>query len=229
MPSDLSSPRDDESAEVLRERFRASWARNPNKTAKTALFSTLFRAMPGKFLTPAFPRAVIVALTLTQPMLLERMITFVQGAGPYEERLDVGYSLIGAFAALYTLMALFNAWYAHACNKLALEMRSQLIDSCYRQLLKMRLAALDSGKAATLINVDMQHIMEGSIILHDIWASLLTVAVAVYLLYREIGLACVSHTFSLLLSSLTGSLDSSRRSSAPSVSTNLRDPRLGKT
>jgi ABC-type multidrug transport system fused ATPase/permease subunit len=184
----LSGPRDDESAELLRERFRAHWAQNPNKTAKSALLSTLFKSMPSKFLIPVIPRATIVALTLTQPMLLERMITFVQGGG-YDQRLDVGHALIGAFAVLYTLMALFNAWYAHACNKLALEMRSQLVDSCYRQLLKMRLAALDAGNAATLINVDMQHIMEGSKILHDIWASLVTVAVAVYLLYRKIQLA----------------------------------------
>lgn len=144
--------------------------------------------MPGKFLIPVFPRIIIVALTLTQPMLLERMLTFVQGSG-YGERVDVGHALIGAFAVLYMLMALFNAWYAHACNKLSLELRSQLIDSCYRQLLKMRLSALDSGKAATLINVDMQHIMEGSKILHDIWASMITVAVAVYLLYLKIQLA----------------------------------------
>ncbi|KAL2198275.1 P-loop containing nucleoside triphosphate hydrolase protein [Corynascus similis CBS 632.67] len=188
VPSDLYGPRDDEAAELLRERFRAQWAQNPNKAAKSALLTTLFKSMPGKFLIPVFPRATIVALTLTQPMLLERMITFVQGGG-YEQRMDVGYALIGAFAVLYTLMALFNAWYAHACNKLALEMRSQLVDSCYRKLLKMRLAALDSGKAATLINVDMQHIMEGSKILHDIWASFVTVAVAVYLLYRKIQLA----------------------------------------
>ncbi|KAL2178346.1 uncharacterized protein P884DRAFT_269013 [Thermothelomyces heterothallicus CBS 202.75] len=191
VPSDLTGPRDDESAELLRERFRSQWARNPNKTAKAALLTTLIKSMPDKFLVPVLPRAIIVALTLAQPMLLERMITFVQGGGGggYEQRMDVGYALIGAFAALYTLLALFNAWYAHACNKLALEMRSQLVDSCYRKLLKLRLAALDSGKAATLINVDMQHIMEGARILHDIWASFVTVAVAVYLLYRKIQLA----------------------------------------
>lgn len=168
-----------------------------NPPSKSALFTTLITAMPTKFFGPALPRLVIVALTLTQPMLLERLITFVQGGAVhgdqqsviYSERSDVGYALIGAFAVLYILMALFNAWYAHACNKLALEMRSVLIDSCYRQLLKMRLAALDAGKAATLINVDMQHIMEGSKILHDIWASLVTVAVAVYLLYLKIQMA----------------------------------------
>ena len=143
--------------------------------------------MPGKFLIPAIPRATIVAITLVQPMLLERMLTFVQ-RGP-DQRQEIGYALVGAFALLYTLTALFNGWFHHASNKLALELRSQLVDACYRQLLKLRLAALDSGKAATLINVDMQHIMHGSLILHDIWASIVTVAVAVYLLYRQIQLA----------------------------------------
>lgn len=145
--------------------------------------------MPEKFINPAFPRIIIVALTLTQPMLLERMLTFVQGGDAYEQRMDVGYALIGAFALCYSLLAVFNGWYHHACNKLALEMRSQLIDSCYRQLLKLRLAALDSGNATTLINVDMQHIMEGCKILHDIWASFVTVGVAQYLLWRKIQLA----------------------------------------
>ncbi|GAB1316363.1 hypothetical protein MFIFM68171_06573 [Madurella fahalii] len=204
VPSDLSGPRDDVSAEFMRDNFRAHWLHNPNKSGKTALFSTLFKSMPAKFLIPVVPRATIVALTLTQPMLLERMLTFVQGgqADIYEQRMDVGYALIGAFAVLYTLMALFNAWYAHACNKLALEMRSQLIDSCYRQLLKLRLAALDSGNAATLINVDMQHIMEGCKILHDIWASVITVAVAVYLLYRKIQLAFIAPLLCTLVMTL---------------------------
>ncbi|KAL2022218.1 hypothetical protein VTK56DRAFT_5828 [Thermocarpiscus australiensis] len=201
VPSDLSGPRDDDSAELLRDRFRASWAHNPNKAGKAALLSTLFKSMPEKFIIPVIPRAIIVALTLTQPMLLERMITFVQEGG-YEQRMDVGYALIGAFALLYTLMALFNAWYAHACNKLALELRSQLVDSCYRQLLKLRLSALDSGNAATLINVDMQHIMEGSAILHDIWASMVTVAVAVYLLYRKIQLAFIAPLLCTLVMTL---------------------------
>ncbi|KAK4168264.1 P-loop containing nucleoside triphosphate hydrolase protein, partial [Cladorrhinum sp. PSN259] len=192
IPSDLSGPRDDASAEILRARFREQWENSPNKSGKTALFWHLFRAMPEKFINPAFPRAIIVALTLTQPMLLERMLTFVQGGDAYDQRMDVGYALIGAFAVLYSLLAVFNSWYHHACNKLALEMRSQLIDSCYRQLMKLRLVALDSGNATTLINVDMQHIMEGCKILHDIWASFVTVGVAVYLLWRKIQLAFVA-------------------------------------
>lgn len=134
------------------------------------------------------PRLAVVGITLAQPMLLERMLNFVQGDG-YENRSAVGYALIGAFALLYCLIAVFNGWFHHASNKLALELRSQLVDAVYRKLLEMRLSSLDTGKATTLINVDMQHIMDGSLILHDIWASFFTVAVATYLLYLQIQLA----------------------------------------
>lgn len=144
--------------------------------------------MPGHFLLPMVPRLAVVGITLAQPMLLERMLDFVQGGG-YEDRSAVGYALVGAFALLYCLTAVFNGWFHHASNKLALELRSQLVDAIYRKLLELRLSSLDTGKATTLINVDMQHIMDGSLILHDVWASFFTVAVAAYLLYLQIQLA----------------------------------------
>lgn len=173
---------------MLRDRFRTHWAQRPDKTGKSALLLTLFKSMPEYFIIPAVPRLAIVAVTLAQPMLLERMLNFVQGGG-YEQRADVGYSLIGAFGVLYFMTAVLNAWFAHSSNRLALELRSQLVDATYRQLLHLRPAALDTGKATTLINVDMQHIMDGSLILHDIWASILTVGIAVYLLFLQIQLA----------------------------------------
>ena len=186
--SDLSGLRDDDSSELQRVRFRRNWNARPNKHTKMALMATLFKSMPDRFLIPAIPRAIIIAITLAQPLLLERMLNFVQGGG-YAQRLDIGYALIGAFALLYCLTAVFNAWFHHASNRLSLELRSQLIDVIYRHLLRLRPAALDTGKATTLINVDMQHIVDGSLILHDVWASIVTVGVAVYLLYLQIQLA----------------------------------------
>ncbi|SPO07061.1 related to ABC multidrug transporter [Cephalotrichum gorgonifer] len=203
--SDLAGPRDEESAEQLRNSFRQIWSQNPNKEANSALFWTLFRSMPGHFLLPMIPRIAVVGITLAQPMLLERMLDFVQGGG-YAQRQAVGYSLVGAFASLYCLTAVFNAWFHHASNKLALELRSQLIDAIYRHLLRLRLSALDTGKATTLINVDMQHIIDGSLILHDIWASFLTVAVAVYLLYLQIQLAFIAPLLCTLLMTVVGGL-----------------------
>lgn len=144
--------------------------------------------MPGSFLVPAIPRLIIVALTLAQPLLLKRMLEFVQDDG-YDNRAQIGHALIGAFAFLYGLTAVFKAWFAHSSNRLSLELRSALIDATYRKLLRLRLTALDTGKATTLINVDVQHIMDGSIMLHDVWASFVTVAIAVYLLFLQIQLA----------------------------------------
>jgi ABC-type multidrug transport system fused ATPase/permease subunit len=164
------------------------WHQRQDKTSKTALFKALFKALPQYFLAPVTPRLVIIAITLVQPLLLERMIVFVQGDG-FEHRMQVGYALIGAFALLYGLTAVFKAWFHHSSNKLALELRSQLVDATYRKLLRLRLSALDAGKATTIINVDMQHIIDGSLLIHDVWASFITVGIAVYLLYLQIGLA----------------------------------------
>ena len=185
-PDDLVGPRDEEASAVLRVQFRDKWAANGNRQGKTALLKTLFKAMPEKFLIPVLPKTMMVAITLTQPMLLQRMLRFVNS--DVDEN-HTGWALVGAFALLYSLTAIFNAWYHHSTNKLAVELRSQLVDACYQHLLRLRLAALDTGNAATLINVDMQHIMTGSLILHDIWSSAVIVAVATYQLYLRLELA----------------------------------------
>lgn len=171
------------------ETVSASTGRSVRAKLGTPLcFSRCSSPCPEYFVIPAVPRLAIVATTLARPVLLERMLNFVQGGG-YEQRADIGYSLIGAFGVLYFMTAVLNAWFAHSSNRLALELRSQLVDATYRQLLRLRPSALDTGKATTLINVDMQHIMDGSLIIHDIWASILTVGIAVYLLFLQVELA----------------------------------------
>ncbi|CAI4212352.1 unnamed protein product [Parascedosporium putredinis] len=202
-PADLAGPQNEETAERRRTTFRTHWARRPDKQGKTALFATLVKAMPGHFLLPFVPRVIIVGVTLTQPMLLRRMLEFVQ-EDPETKDINVGYTLIGAFALVYGLAAVFNGWFHHACNKLALELRSQLVDATYNHLLRLRLSALDTGKATTLINVDMQHIMDGSLILHDIWASVLTLAIATYMLYKQIQLAFIAPLLCTLVLTIVG-------------------------
>lgn len=123
-----------------------------------------------------------------EPLLLQRLLDFV-GSDGYSQRDSVGYAFIGAFALVYGLTAVFNAWYAHAVNKLAFELRSQLVDAIYRHVLELRVSALDSGQVTTLINVDIEHIMDGTRMVHELWASLITVAVAMYLLFLQLQLA----------------------------------------
>ena len=128
----------------------------------------------------------MIAVTLTQPLLLRRLLIFV--ADP-EAPSSTGYGLIGAFAILYCLTAIFNAWYAHTANKFALSLREVLVSAVYDRIYSAKACVLDEGQITTFINVDMEHVIQGALIFHEIWASVATVGIAFYMLYEFIGTA----------------------------------------
>ncbi|KAI2968248.1 hypothetical protein CBS147323_4440 [Aspergillus niger] len=134
-----------------------------------------------------------------------RILDFVQGEG-YSERMSVGYGLIGACALLYGLTSVFNAWYAHASNRLALQIRNVLVDAIYSKLLRLPIAKADPGLITTLINVDMEHIIEGARVIHDLWAAVISVGVSLYMIYWKLGLAFLGPLLSTVVLTLLSTL-----------------------
>ncbi|KAI2824957.1 hypothetical protein CBS115989_378 [Aspergillus niger] len=171
----------------------------------TSLLRALFLTLRIELLIPALPRGVMIAVTLVQPLLLQRILDFVQGEG-YSERMSVGYGLIGACALLYGLTSMFNAWYAHASNRLALQIRNVLVDAIYSKLLRLPIAKADPGLITTLINVDMEHIIEGARVIHDLWAAVISVGVSLYMIYWKLGLAFLGPLLSTVVLTLLSTL-----------------------
>ncbi|KAL3262061.1 hypothetical protein ABHI18_003168 [Aspergillus niger] len=171
----------------------------------TSLLRALFLTLRIELLIPALPRGVMIAVTLVQPLLLQRILDFVQGEG-YSERMSVGYGLIGACALLYGLTSMFNAWYAHASNRLALHIRNVLVDAIYSKLLRLPIAKADPGLITTLINVDMEHIIEGVRVIHDLWAAVISVGVSLYMIYWKLGLAFLGPLLSTVVLTLLSTL-----------------------
>ncbi|GKZ80048.1 hypothetical protein AnigIFM56816_004263 [Aspergillus niger] len=171
----------------------------------TSLLRALFLTLRIELLIPALPRGVMIAVTLVQPLLLQRILDFVQGEG-YSERMSVGYGLIGACALLYGLSSVFNAWYAHASNRLALQIRNVLVDAIYSKLLRLPIAKADPGLITTLINVDMEHIIEGARVIHDLWAAVISVGVSLYMIYWKLGLAFLGPLLSTVVLTLLSTL-----------------------
>ncbi|GKZ87413.1 hypothetical protein AnigIFM59636_003837 [Aspergillus niger] len=171
----------------------------------TSLLRALSLTLRIELLIPALPRGVMIAVTLVQPLLLQRILDFVQGEG-YSERMSVGYGLIGACALLYGLTSVFNAWYAHASNRLALQIRNVLVDAIYSKLLRLPIAKADPGLITTLINVDMEHIIEGARVIHDLWAAVISVGVSLYMIYWKLGLAFLGPLLSTVVLTLLSTL-----------------------
>ena len=60
----------------------------------------------------------------------------------------------------------------------------------YRRLLELEATSASGESSVTLMSTDIDSIASGVNDLHEIWASILELGVAIYLLYLEIGAAC---------------------------------------
>lgn len=69
--------------------------------------------------------------------------------------------------------------------------RGQLISMLYNKATDINITAADPTAALTLMSADIERIDTGWRTAHDIWANLLEIGVAVYLLERQLGVACL--------------------------------------
>lgn len=70
--------------------------------------------------------------------------------------------------------------------------RSTLVSAIYRKTTDISLIALNDAESVTLMSTDVQRVVEGLQVIHELWANLLQVCISTYLLERELGIACVA-------------------------------------
>lgn len=69
--------------------------------------------------------------------------------------------------------------------------RGGLISLLYHKATDLSITAVDPASSLTLMSADIERITNGWQTMHEVWANLVEIAVAVYLLERELGVACV--------------------------------------
>jgi hypothetical protein len=69
--------------------------------------------------------------------------------------------------------------------------RGQLISMMYDKATDMSITAANPTAALTLMSADIERIDTGWRTAHDVWANLIEIVIAVYLLGRQLGLACL--------------------------------------
>lgn len=70
--------------------------------------------------------------------------------------------------------------------------RGSLVSAIYVKTMEISITALENSQAVSLMSTDIQRIVDGLKFVHEIWANLLQIAVATWLLSREIGVACIA-------------------------------------
>ncbi|KAL3480358.1 hypothetical protein BJX99DRAFT_254660 [Aspergillus californicus] len=169
-------------SEVVARQLRCTWDQ-ADKTARHALLRVCLYAYRSPLFAAVLPRLLMTGFTFCQPFLITATVTWV---GNPDASMDSGKALIGAFALVHVGQAVFTSLYGYQTA---------------RQTVNTPTVDLGETTAITLMGTDVERIVNGFKYFHELWASLLDIAIAIYLLERQVGVACrdffVSATFKL--------------------------------
>ncbi|KAJ5542894.1 hypothetical protein N7535_005316 [Penicillium sp. DV-2018c] len=172
----------------VERKLQVAWLRKEDKSAKHALLRSCLHAYRTPFSSAVIPRLCLSGFTFCQPFLVNAAVTWVGNANA---PMDSGKALIGAFALVYCGIAASNALYGYFTFRFTIRLRGGLISLIHRQTVRARAVDLGGNTAITLMGTDVERIASGFRVVHEMWASLIEIGVAMYLLERQVGVACI--------------------------------------
>lgn len=175
----------------LQARFSQVWKRWPKSKGKHLLLFATFTCFRGRLLAPMLPRLFTIVCKFSQPLLIERAVTLL-GETDEGNRVDSGIMLISAAAIVYVGIALGTATYKHKIYRAMVSFRSGLIGVIHDSSLSLDLVNAKNVSAVTLMSTDVDRIIAGIEMLDVIWATPIEVALAISMLGRQLGWACLS-------------------------------------
>ncbi|KAI0484872.1 putative multidrug resistance-associated protein [Xylariaceae sp. FL0804] len=182
----------------LRLGLEQAWAKS-DRNRRNSLIWACFRAYAAALRSAIIPRLCLSAFTFSQPFLISTLIDWIQNR---HQPLNFGQALIGAYALDFLGMAAATAIYWYGTFRFLTHLRGGLISIIFRHTVELRAIETGSITGLTLMGTDVDRIMVGFRSIHEVWASLLEVAIAIYLLERQLGVASIVPGFIVLAFSL---------------------------
>lgn len=69
--------------------------------------------------------------------------------------------------------------------------RGAIVSMVYKKACALNLKDADPAESVTLMSADVERIVQGWQTMHEMWANVAEIALAIFLLERELGVACV--------------------------------------
>ncbi|OHW98638.1 ABC multidrug transporter [Colletotrichum incanum] len=175
----------------LYRKLADAWDKVSDKTAPGALFNTWLRTFAGPVSAAIIPKLFQIAFNYAQPFLIDEAIRLASQpqTQPYNNR---GFGLIGAYALVYTGIAVSTGQYDWRNQRAASITRGSTTALVYRKALRLDLTSpnVSPSGALTLVGTDTETISQGITQLHEVWGGLLEIGIGIYLIYRQLGAAC---------------------------------------
>lgn len=189
-PDDLYELNEKMTAEYLAMSYIKHW-QQAEETRKYAAMLNTAKTLKWQLLAVIPPRIALLALTVCQPILIQELLSYLSAPEATTSK-HIGYGLIGAYALVYTGSAIATGFYWYFQYRFLTMVRGCLVSAISWQTARLNLLAVSDPKAAvTLMSADVERITDGLRPLHDFWASIIQIGIALYLLKRQMGVACV--------------------------------------
>ncbi|KAK7997810.1 hypothetical protein PG989_005850 [Apiospora arundinis] len=145
--------------------------------------------LPFTLPVPVIPRLCLTIFTFTQPFLINTTVIFVSTENPDA---NYGRGIIAAWAFVYLGIAISNSVYQYYNLRFTTRLRGGLIALIYQQAVRAREVDIGDITAVSLMGTDVERIVGAMSMFHAVWASLIDIAVASWLLGMQLSLACLA-------------------------------------
>lgn len=85
-----------------------------------------------------------------------------------------------------------TGWYQHLTYRVVTMMRGALVALVYDKMLTLRAGSVNESAAMTLMSTDVERIGETAEFVFEMWAYVLQIGIAIWLLEARVGVACVA-------------------------------------
>ncbi|KAK0382845.1 hypothetical protein NLU13_9940 [Sarocladium strictum] len=164
------------------------------------LLKDLARTLTVPYLLPVVPRLAFSGFKFCQPLLIKKTLEYLSEDANTASK-NIGYGLIGAAGLVYSMLAVSNGFYTYWNNKALYQTRGCLSAAIYRKTAIAKLTTADDSAALTLMSTDIEKIIMGGEFVHTIWASVLEVAIGLWLLQRQVGIAFLAPIVTIIVCS----------------------------
>ncbi|GKT91860.1 ABC transporter [Colletotrichum tofieldiae] len=172
----------------LHKDLTAAWDKYDHQRRRS-LIRACIRSYFGPFLSPVLPRLFLTVFTFAQPFLINTTVSFV---GQQDPDANYGRGLIGAWALVYLGIAVSNSVYQYHNLRFTTRLRGGLIALIYQHAVHIKEVEAGEITAVALMGTDVERIFGAMSMFHAVWASLLDIAVASWLLGLQLSLACLA-------------------------------------
>ncbi|KAI1208571.1 ABC multidrug transporter [Annulohypoxylon truncatum] len=174
----------------LSERFSRHINEAKHKGHEIGLMEALAKTLLVPMILPIPAKLAAIGSFFCQPLFISSLTSRLSQSEPVP--VNIGYGFIGASICIYSVIAISQSLYWYFQQRLLYMMRACLATAIYTKTTEARAADEDENASLTLMSIDIERIMKGSLYMHELWGNVIEVALSAWLLYNLLGVAFIA-------------------------------------